>query len=193
MDMKGLMSALAYQIDAATLHAGFERRLATRDRGPVESILRSLRVTHLALSTGFDPRKDAPHLFSLNVTERGDYVLTQDGAAVPVNLPYLTYLFWSAGVELLPGQFVLVEPDVAKLVIEEALGRVALDQAFTEREWVTQRSALEVSAALPRREELDALRDLEARASQLWDRKLELIAASLLADEALERASPEAA
>ncbi|HVE39711.1 MAG TPA: hypothetical protein VNM14_07475 [Planctomycetota bacterium] len=193
MDMKCLMSTFARQINAVTIHAGFERRLVPSDRGPIESILRSLRLTYLALSTGLDPRKDARHLFILNVSASGDYVLTQDGAAVPVNPPYLTYLFWSAGVDLLPGQFVFVEPDVAKLAIEEALGRVALEQAFAEREWVTRRTAMEVSAVLPRREDLDALHGLETRANLLWDQKIELVAASLIADEFLERASPEAA
>src|SRR5690348_5771048 len=52
MDMKCLISTLARQIDAAKLHAGFERGLAKGDPSPAESILRSLRTTYSALSTG---------------------------------------------------------------------------------------------------------------------------------------------
>jgi hypothetical protein len=188
MDMKCLMSTLARQIEAAKVHTGVETGGAgTEPRSPGAAILRSLRVTYSALSTGLDPWKDAHHLFLLNVSETGDHVLTQDGAGVPVNAPYLAYLFWSAGVDLVPGQFLFLEPEVAKIAIEEALGRVALEQAFAEREWVSRRTAMEVSTALPGREELEALRRLEAQASLHWDRKLELVAASLIADEFLER------
>jgi hypothetical protein len=189
MDMKCLMSTLARQIDVARAHAGFQRRKGLDEAIPLAAILRSLRVTHHALSTGLDPWKDAHHLFILNIGKTGEHVLTQDGAPVPVNSPFLAYLFWSAGVDLLPGQFLFMEPEVAKAAIEEALGRVALDQAFAEREWVSRRTALEVSAAPPRREEIDSLRLLEARANHLWDRKIELVAASLIADEFLERAA----
>jgi hypothetical protein len=181
MKMKFLMSTLARQIDAAKILAGFEKR-------PSGAILRSLQVTYLALSSGLDPMKDAPHLFTVSVAELGEHLLAQDGAAVPVNPPFLAYLFWTAGVDLVPGQFVFVEPEIAKLAIEEALSRVALEQAFAEREWVTRRTAMEVAAAPPQAEELEMLLGLEARTNLLWDRKIELVAASLIAEEFLERA-----
>ena len=188
MNMKSLMSTLARQIDAATILAEFERRPGVEDPVPAESILCSLRRTYRALSSGLDPLKDARHLFTVSIAESGEHLLTQDGALVPANPPFLAYLFWTVGVELVPGQFVFVEPDVAKLAIEEALGRVALDQAFTEREWVTRRAAIEVATTRPRPEDLETLRRLETRASLLWDRKRELVAASLIAEEFLERA-----
>jgi hypothetical protein len=189
MDMKCLIPTLAPPIGAATHHAGFERRLAPCEPGAAASVLRSLRTTHSAPSTGLDPCKDAPHLFTLNVSPTGGHVLRPDGAAVPVNAPHLADLFWASGVDLLPGQVVFVEPDVAMLAIGEARGRVALEQALAEREWVTRRTALEVSSGLLRREELDTLRCLEARANLLWDQEIELLAGSLIADEFLERAS----
>jgi hypothetical protein len=181
MTMKFLMSTLARQIDAAKILAGFEQR-------PGDAILRSLQVTYLALSSGLDPMKDAPHLFSVSVDETGEHRLAQEGASVPVNPPFLAYLFWTAGVDLVPGQFVFVEPEIANLAIEEALSRVALEQAFAEREWVTRRTAMEIAPAPPQAEELEALRGLEARTNLLWDRKIELVAASLIAEEFLERA-----
>jgi hypothetical protein len=188
MDMKSLMSTLARQIEAAKVHDGLGRRGGPGDPAATASILHSLRITYSALSTGLDPVKDAQHLFTVTVAQGGEHILTQDGAAVPVNPPFLAYLFWTAGVDLVPGQFVFVEPDVAKLAIEEALGRVALDQALTEREWVRRRTALEVAAAMPRPEELEVLRNLESRSNLLWDRKIELVAASLIAEEFEERA-----
>jgi hypothetical protein len=188
MKLKSWMSTLERQIDAATVLVGFERRPAADDPTPAASILRSLRGTYLALSNGLDLVEDATPLFRVRVADSGEPVLTQAGAPVPVSSPFLAYLFSTAGVDLVPGQIVFVEPHVAKLSIEEALGRVALDQAFTEREWVTRRAALEVAAARPRPEDLETLRGLEIRASLLWDRKRELVAASLIAEEFLEQA-----
>ena len=149
MDMKCLMSTLARQIETVKAHAGFGRRSSECDPAATAAILRSLRTTYLTLSTGLDPWKDAHHLFVLDISETGDHVLTQDGAAVPVNSPFLAYVFWSAGVDLLPGQFLFVEPEIAKVAIEEALGRVAFEQAFAEREWVSRRSAMEVRTPRP--------------------------------------------
>jgi len=154
MKMKFLMSTLARQIDATKILAGFEKRPNSGGTGPSGTILRSLQVTYLALSSGLDPVKDAPHLFTVSIAETGEHLLTQGGITVPVNPPFLAYLFWTAGVDLMPGQYVFVEPEIAKLAIEEALGRVALDQAFAEREWMTRRTAIEVAATLPRPEDL---------------------------------------
>jgi hypothetical protein len=187
MDMKCLMSTLARQVEAAKVHAAFERRSGQCEPVATAAVLRSLRTTYLALSAGLDPWKDAPYLFILNISRMGEHVLTQDGVDVPVNSPFLAYLFWTAGVDLQPGQFLFLEPEVAKAAIEEALGRVALEQAFAEREWVSRRTAMEVSITPPLREELDALRCLEAQANLHWDRKLELVAASLIAEEFLDR------
>ena len=86
---------------------------------------------------------------------------------------------------LMPGQILLLEPELAKHVVEEALSVLAVEQAVIERE------------RLRHREDADATRMLEARSDLLWDRKVELVAASLLADEHLERtralAGPEEA
>ena len=101
--------------------------------------------------------------------------LTQGGLPVPINAPYLAYLFWTVGVELVPRQILFLEPGLAKDAIEEALGVLAREQAGIERERLRQR------------DDADALRRLDVRANPLWDRKIDLVAASLLADEFLER------
>jgi hypothetical protein len=175
MDVRKASATLARQIESAKILADFQRN---RTDGIAAAVLRSLRVSYLALSAGLDPLKDANHLFTLHVTRRGDYSLTQGGDPVPVNAPYLAYLFWTAGVDLMPGQVLFLEPELAKDAIEEALGLLALEQASTERE------------RLHRRAEPAAL-------NLLWDRKVELVAASLLAEEYIERsrslAGPEEA
>lgn len=172
MDMKKLLATIAQQIEIAKLHAELER-----PRGGLDPILRSLRVTYVALSSGLDPWRDALHLFVLSVGPTGEHELLQGGQPVPVNAPYLSYLFWTAGVELLPGQIVLLEPELAKDAIEDALGVLALGLALIERERQARRS------------DPEALRTLELRARRLLDRKSDLISASLVAEEFLERAA----
>jgi hypothetical protein len=184
--MKSLLSTIARQIETVRNHAGIEERRG-EGNGSIAAILRSLRVTYLALSTGLDPWKDANHLFILRISEAGDHLLLQGGQPVPVNGPFIAYQFWTAGIELAPGQILLLEAEVAKDAIEEALGQLALEQAFTERDRLQRRSAIEEALALPRQEEVDALQSVESRANLLWDRKIELVAASLVADEYLER------
>ena len=184
MDTRTALATIVRQIESAKILAGFEGRRG-ESSGTIAAVLRTLRVTYLALSAGLDPSRDAAHLFTLKVTSAGDYALTQGGHLIPVHAPYLAYLFWTAGVELLPGQILFLEPDLAKDAVEEALGVLAREQACIERE------------RLRHRDDADALRRLEARANLTWDRKLKLIAASLLADEYLERtqalAGPEEA
>ena len=175
METRSLLTTIARQIDTARNHAGIEERRSD-GAGFTGAVLRSLRVTYVALASGLDPLKDATHLFILKLSATGDPVLLQADQPVPVDAPYLAYLFWTAGVELVPGEVLLLDPELAKEAIEEALGVVALEQAFTERE--RMRQALE---------DVDTLQVLENRASVLWDRKIELIAACLVADEYVER------
>ena len=184
MESKRLLATLARQIDAA-------RRLADRETDPDplrHAIFHSLRVTYLAVSTGLDPRKDAGHLFILTVSHTGEHLLLQGGQPVPVNNPYLASLFWNAGIELLPGQLLLLEAEIAKEAVEEALAGLSLEQALVDRERFRRKERLDDALALPPQADLDALRSVEERANLLWDRKIELVAASLVADEFLERA-----
>jgi hypothetical protein len=174
MDIRQALSTLARQIDLTrarseqeTLHAGLTR-----------AIFRSFRVTYLALSTGLDPWKDASHLFMLLLTDTGLPLLTQEGQPVPVNTSFLVDLFRSAGVDLLPGQTLLLEPEIAKAAIEEALGGIALEQAQADRD----------TAHLGARKDDGARAALETRRNLLWDRKVELIAASFVAEEYLSQA-----
>ncbi|MBV8879977.1 MAG: hypothetical protein JO332_08445 [Planctomycetaceae bacterium] len=184
MEAPRLLAILAKQIDVA-------RRLAAREDDPdtlSHALFQSLRVTYLAITTGLDPRKEVQHLFILAVSHTGEALLLQGGQPVPINSPYLASLFWTAGIELLPGQMLLLEPELAKDAIEEALGGLALEQALADRERCRRRERLDDALSLPPQEDLDALREAEERSTLLWDRKIELLAASLVADEYLERA-----
>jgi len=183
METGRLLATLARQIDLA-------RRRADLDEGRSElglALFHSLRVTYLALSTGLDPRRDASHLFLLTVSHTGEHLLLQGGQPVPVNSPYLASLFWSAGIDLVPGQTLLLEAEIAKNAVEEALGGLALEQALAGRDLSRNREGIDGCLTLPPQSDLDALRAAEERSNLLWDRKIELVAASLVADEYLER------
>jgi hypothetical protein len=167
MELRRVLSSLARQIELARNAAETQEDPA----GLLRPLFHSLRVTFLALSSGVDPRKDASHLFTLHVTDTGLPLLLQGGQQIPLHTDFLPELFESAGIDLLPGQTILLESEIAKAAIEEALGRVALDQAEAERERPTTGEALETKKNL------------------LWDRKIDLIAASLIADDYLEQAT----
>ena len=189
MEIRRLLATLARQIEVTRASAEVEEARV----GLTRALFHSLRVTYLALSTGLDPRKAGPPLFTLLVTDTGLPLLMQGGRPVPVNSPFLAELFWSAGVELQPGQTFLIEPEIAKAAAEEALGGVALEQALADRERAQRRAAIEEALTLPAQSELDALAALETRRNLLWDRKIELVAATLVADEYLERARAHSA
>lgn len=174
MDFRQALSTLARQIDQTRGRSEQE----TPPEGLARAIFRSLRVTYLALSTGLDPWKEASHRFTLLLTDTGLPLLTQAGRPVPVSTSFLADLFGSAGVDLLPGQTILLEPEIAKAAIEEALGGIALAQAQADRD----------TALLGPRSDEGARAALETRRNLLWDRKVELISASFVAEESLSQA-----
>ncbi len=183
------LATLAQQIDVA-------RRRADLDEGRTDlrlAIVHTLRTTYLAISTGLDPRKDAAHLFIVLVSHAGEHLLLQGGLPVPINGTHLASIFAASGIELVPGQMLLLEPALAKEAIEEALGGLALQQALADQERCRRRDALDNALALPPEGDLDALRRAEERLNVLWDQKIELLAASLVAEEYLERARALAA
>ncbi|HXX92150.1 MAG TPA: hypothetical protein VEN81_00860 [Planctomycetota bacterium] len=162
------LALIARQIEAARFELDLRRRLG-EDLGLVRGILSGLRLTFLATSVGLEPRRDLCPGFALEVQPGGEMVLFHDGQPVPVFGPYVGYIFSAAGVDLEIGQSLLVEPELAKDFIEEALGRLAREQAWLE--WEFAASGL----------------------AEVWERKIELVAASLAADALMERRAREAA
>jgi len=189
MDLRRLLSSLARQIEVTRSASENEAAHA----GLTRALFDSLRRTFLALSAGLDPRKDASHLFTLTMADTGLPLLMQGGQPLPVNSSFLASLFESAGIEPLPGQTLLLEPEIAKAAIEEALGAVALEQAMADRELAQRRASSPESRSRPLDHDLDGLAALETRRNLLWDRKIELVAASLVADESLEQAGARSA
>ena len=189
MESKRLFATLALQIEAARNQGDLGD-----EEGPescvVPAILRSLRVTYLALSTGLDPWRDALQSFVLEVSAAGDHVLLHAGMPIPVDGFHLEQLFEKGGIELRPGQILLLDAELARTAIEEALGELALEQALAERARAQRRAAIDEALNIPNEEDLDALQELERRTSALWERKIELVAASLVAEEILERDRP---
>ena len=186
MENKRLFATLALQIEAARnqVDQGDEEG---PDACVVPAILRSLRVTYLAFSTGLDPWKDASRSFLLEVTAGGEPRLSHAGLPVPVDGLHLEELFGKAGIELRPGQVLLLDAELARIAIEHALTRLAVEQAIAERGRARRKAVIEEALTLPLEADLDALQDLERKTSDLWERKIDLIAASLVADELLER------
>ena len=186
METKRLFATLALQIEAARNQGDLGD-----EEGPescvVPAILRSLRVTYLALSTGLDPWKDALQSFLLEVTAGGDHVLLHAGLPIPVDGFHLEQLFEKAGIELRPGQILLLDAELARTAIEEALGALALEQALAERARAQRKAAIDEALVIPNEKDLDALQELELKTSALWERKIELVAASLVAEDILER------
>jgi hypothetical protein len=131
------------------------------------AVLESLRCTHQMILNGADPRA-AVQDFVLEVSDGGKLVLKQAGLAVPVDDDYLEHVFETMGVELAPGQLLLLEPRMAKWAIEESLWGLELDRALSG-------SRGELMEAPPP----TILSD--------WSRKRDLVMANLIAEELLER------
>jgi len=165
MEHEEMLSLIARQIDEARLRGALLKRMG-EDCGQAQSILEALRFTYWARSVGLDPLWDFPGAFVLEVSPWGEAGLRQDGRSVPIFGPYLEYVFSSAGIELRPGQVLLLDPGLAKQVIEEALGRIAREQAF-----LTWETSLQGPGQL----------------AETLETKIELVAASLAADDLIER------
>ncbi len=168
MEKEVQLVLIARQIEEARVQVDLARKMG-EDPELVRLILGGLRLTYLAMSVGLEPRRDMSPGFSMEVLRGGETVLLMDSEPVPVFGPYLEYVFSGAGIELSPGQTLLVEPGLAKHVIEEALGRLAREQAWLD--WEMPSGGL----------------------GELLEKKLDLVAASLFADDLIERQARDAA
>lgn len=186
MESKRLFATLALQIEAARNQTDLGDD-AGPDASVVGAILRSLRLTYLALSSGLNPWKDVTQSFVLEVTADGDIRLYHADHPVSIDGVHLEQLFETAGVDLRPGQILLLDAELAKRAIEEALGKLALEQAIAEHARDQRKAVIDEALTMPYEDDVEALQTLERQTSELWERKIELVAASLVADEILER------
>ena len=124
----GTVSTLAEQIVRAKSRAA-EARERGRDARLIDAIDRSLRRTLGCLVQVRDPREVAAEGFSLVVKSTGEAVLRHRGRTLPVSERYLLHLLGEAGVTLVPGQLLLPDAALVKMLVEEALGAVCREEA----------------------------------------------------------------
>ncbi|MBV8881506.1 MAG: hypothetical protein JO332_16185 [Planctomycetaceae bacterium] len=168
--VRNQLPMLSRQLESMSHRAELFRAREQEEQDWFSAVLASLRRTHQLISSGADPRA-AVRDFVLEVTEVGKLVLKQSGLAVPVDDDYLEHVFLTMGVTLAPGQFLLLEPRMAKWAIEESLWGLELDRAMSGSRDLTE---VPLTAGLV-----------------AWSRKRDLIMANLIADELLERQAPD--
>jgi hypothetical protein len=163
------LPVLTRQVDSMTRRADAFRDREREEQDWFSAVLESLRSTQLMILNGTDPRA-VIHDFVLEVSDGGKLLLKQAGLPVPVDEDYLQHVFETTEVSLAPGQFLILEPRMAKWAIEESLWGLELDRALSG-------SRGELTEAPPP----TILRE--------WSRKRDLVMANLIAEELLERES----
>jgi hypothetical protein len=184
MDRKEFLAALA----GLTAQALF-----TEGERPPEShaaVLRSVRATYLAVAAGLPLEAVAGDGFLLEVTHRGLFQLFQGRTLVPAHSTHLQFIFRASRITLPLGQMILLDAELAKETIEDALWSIGLRQAVAERRRTHLTRAMAQGRAPRRSADLQFLRALEAAIDRLAQTKVDLLAASLAADMILERRSP---
>lgn len=166
------LPVLSRQLEGMTLRAEDFRSREQEEQDWFSAVLASLRSTQQMILNGADPRS-AVQDFILEVSEQGNLAMKQAGLPVPVDEDYLEHVFETMGVDLVPGQLLLLEPRMAKWAIEESLWGLELDRALSRtREDLTETPPPTLLTA--------------------WSRKRDLVMANLIAEELLERESPQA-
>lgn len=180
MDPRRLMVLLAGQIEVlrrqSESHPDWQARMA-------QSVLRGLRTTYLLLSIGVDPLREPFDGFVLEMRDSGEPLLRHGRLPVPVDGAALYRRLRAAGVDLHGELAVVVEPDLVRDAVDDGLRALAGEQARLTRD--RDRLSAEIMKSLPRdREDLVLeLHRLHAMTGELWARKIELTAASLVVEE----------
>jgi len=185
MERESQLSLLAAQAECAKSRAERAREVG-EDPSAIEKIVGSLRLTLAALAAGLDPGEARPQAFLLAAGRVREHSVILGDRPVPVSRPYLESLLREAGVELAPGQLILLEAELVRDLVEEALGRVAHEQAMAEKakaelEAVLARSGLRMESAQ------NAIGDALAKRDDVRRRKVALVAAGLALDEIREQ------
>lgn len=173
MDTDTLQDLVTRQIDAAAGQV-YAQQARGENASTTRSLLKSLHHSLEVFMTGVDPDRESLRSFVLLVAEDGDVLLRRSAQLVSVRSFYFEMLLQKAGIELIPGQVLLVEPDFARRALEESLGETAAAQAALEKRQSELTTALRQSSGAWRDELLQEQRRLEARAAELLLRKIEL-------------------
>jgi len=98
-----------------------EARAGGKDARSIEAIGRSLRLTLGSRVQSSNLRGVAMRGFSLVVTPRGEVVVRHEDRQLPVSDLLVRVLFQDAGVELVPGMVLILDGDVIRILVDEAL------------------------------------------------------------------------
>jgi len=161
------LPVLSRQLESLSHRAEVFQTREQEERDWFGAVLESLRSTHQMISSGTDPRR-AVQDFVLEVSECGKLILKQGGLPVPVDDDYLVQVFATIGIDLAPGQFILLDPQMAHWAIEESLWGLELERALSSG----------------RREQPDM--GFPPSSVSDWSRRRDLVTASLIAEELLE-------
>lgn len=161
------LPVLSRQLESLSHRAEVFQTRDQEERDWFSAVLASLRSTHQMISNGADPRGTVQD-FVLEVSEGGTYVLKQAGLSVPVDDDYLVQLFATLGIDLAPGQFLVLDPQIALWAIEESLWGLELERALSGGR-----------SPLP-----DA--GFSTAVVGFWSRKRDLVTANRIAEELLE-------
>ena len=174
MDFQARIKILIEEIERARHGA-----LAARGRGgssiSIDSVLLSLRRTLAAVAEGYDPRQlGARGGFTCEVDGRLEHTLGFKGRPLPVNGRYLEHLLSRAGVDLLPGQVLLLDTQLAREVIDDAIEELDRDHERLSRD----------RSRLPGEK-------MKAESLRILRRKVELLAARFAADDLRRRGASD--
>lgn len=162
------LPVLSRQLESLSHRAEVFQNREQEERDWFSAVLASLRSTHQMISGGKDPRA-AVFDFVLEVSDVGKPILKQAGLPVPIDDDYLEHVFATVGLGLAPGQFLILDPQMALWAIEESLWGLELERALSSGRGGGPEPSAGVGA---------------------WSRKRDLVTANLIAEELLEREYP---
>ena len=145
-----------------------------------------LRLTLAAALSGLDPGKIEPQAFVLEAGPFREHTIKLGDRSVPVNGPYLEALLKQAGLKLEPQQVILLEAGLVRDLVEEALGRIALDQAMAEKERAELQAVLTRAPGFRLESVEDAIGEALDKVDGIRRRKAALLYAGLAVDELSE-------
>jgi len=162
-------------------------RESGEDPAPLEQIVGSLRLTLAAVLSGQTPKDVEAPAFVLEAGIVREHTVTLGDRSVPVSGSYLEALLRNAGLQLEPEQVLLLEADLVRNLVEEALGRIAHDQAEIAREKARLEAILRRTPDLQEGILEKASQEASSKAEDVRHRKVALLSAGLALDELAEQ------
>jgi len=185
MDPEDLQELIHRQILDAQVQ--FDAQCARGERTDgIASFLRSLRCSLRAISAGFDPDDGAVTSFILSVSREGQVFLRRDTHRAELSGPSFHSFLQHAGVTLVPGQVLTVEPEFAKRAIQDSLGETVAEEFRLAKRRAELRSALWHLSGDRQEQLLVSLGQLDDREAELLVAKIELSELNLSVLQVLE-------